>query len=196
MRHARLPHDKVGELQRPIPSRLPITIFYTYLCICGYSNRWKSQKSISNVGHNIFFYTESNNNNHKNLTHVESKRASERGRWVDKTEMHAQHHPAHGLCVWRTTKHNNFSSKFNDTNILPVLVLARCCWPEHGRVWFSGELQSFSSLSKWIFGDTRIITKILWMNFSNHECMTWSFFAHNVTLSCIQLHGLFKPNNL
>lgn len=82
------------------------------------------------------------------------------------------------------------------TCILPVLILARWCWPEHGRIWFSGELQSFPSLSKWILSDTRIITEILWMNFSNHERMTWPFFTHYMAFGCVQLHSLFKPNNL
>lgn len=81
-------------------------------------------------------------------------------------------------------------------DFLPVLILAGRCRPENGRIRFSGELQSFSSLSEWIFSDTWVITEVLWMNFPNHKCMTWPFLAHNMSFSCIQLHGLFKPNNL
>lgn len=89
---------------------------------------------------------------------------------------------------WRWTNVNGY--------ILPVLVLACWCWSKYGRIWFSSELQSFSRFSKWILSNTRIITKILWMNFTNHKCMTWPFFAHYMPFGCVQLHRLFKPNNL
>lgn len=149
----------------------------------------ESLKSQSAVLGSIFLYhTESNNNNHKKKQIHNT--CAMKLIWVEQTEKHTKHHPTwitFGVCVfcWRILK-----------GWLPVFVLARWSWPEYGRIWFSGKLQSFSSLSQWILSNARIITEILWVNFSNHKCMAWPFFAHNMPFSGVQLHSLFKPNNL
>lgn len=80
--------------------------------------------------------------------------------------------------------------------VLPVFVLAGWGWSEYSRVWFSGELQSFSCLAQWILSNARIITEVLWMNFSYHERVTWSTISHYMPFGCVQLHRLFEPNYL
>lgn len=175
---------------------LPISFLYIHIFLSVAIQTDESLKSQSAMLGRIFLYhiyTESNNNNHKKKTDLIH---------MNCVMCRAAYNQYGGDYVWgmRLLRISRKSTILKMMIIwyrfLPVLVLTCWWWPEHGCVWFSGKLQSFPSLPKLILSDTRVITEILWMNFSNHECMAWPFFAHYMSFGCIQLHGLFKPNNL
>lgn len=156
----------------------------------------ESLKSQSAVLGSIFLYhTESNNNNHKKnqIHNTCAMKLIWANRKAHKTSSDMDYRSGYVFVEYRN---DDYRASICPDIPLPVFVLAGWSWPEYGRIWFSGKLQCFSRLAQRILSNAWIVSKVLWVNFSNHKCMAWSFFAHNMTFSGVQLHGLFKPNNL
>lgn len=83
-----------------------------------------------------------------------------------------------------------------EASISPVLVLTDWSWSENCCVRLSWQHQILFTLPQLILRVAAVVSKVLGVNFSDYQRMSRSTIFHDVTLSRIELHRFFKPDDL
>jgi hypothetical protein len=78
----------------------------------------------------------------------------------------------------------------------PVLVLAHRSWSENCRVGLAWQHQVLFALAELILRIAAVVAEVLLMNLSDDERVSWASVLHDVALGRVELHCLFKPNDL
>lgn len=80
--------------------------------------------------------------------------------------------------------------------LLPVFILTNWSWPKYCCVGFAWKRQVLFTFAQLILRITAIISKVLRMNLTNNERVTWSTIFHYVTFGRVELHCVFEPYDL